>query len=273
METFKPDPQVVPRVLATDLDGTFIPLPGDGYSQAALKQIQEACDAHRLKLVFATGRHFNSVLEVMREQALPTPDWIVCDVGTSIYQRTQETFQLYAPFESRLADQTRGTDRAAIEAMLKDIGDITLQSIERQQRFKISYECPSEQIEPLVADINRRLSTTNTPFACLGSIDPFEGHGLLDVLPVCASKASALIWLAEHTDFHPDEVVFAGDSGNDLAALTCGFRAIVVANAAPGLAGQVKRELKQRGLTERCFCASRRSTAGVLEGIRHFGLL
>ena len=273
MQIIEPDRHIATRVLATDLDGTLIPLPGNEDNKTALEGIRNARNSRQLGLVFATGRHFDSVLDVMREQVLPTPDWIVCDVGTSIYHRTQETFLRYAPFESDLAEQTQGTDRDAIESVLAHVEGLTLQSGERQQRFKISFDCPSERTEPLAALINQRLSEKNMPFACLASIDPFQNHGLLDVLPVRASKASALIWLATHADFQPDEVVFAGDSGNDLAALTCGFRAIVVSNAAPGLAGQVNHDLAARGLADRCFQATRPATSGVLEGIRHFGLI
>ena len=96
---------------------------------------------------------------------------------------------------------------------------------------------------------------------------------LLDVLPAQVSKAYALIWLATHADFLPDEVVYAGDSGNDLAALICGFRAIVVANDSEGLADRVAASLEERSLLDRLYLARDQATSGVLEGCRHFGLI
>ncbi|MGD9782225.1 MAG: HAD-IIB family hydrolase [Kiritimatiellia bacterium] len=273
MSFFKPDPQIPPRVLATDLDGTFLPLPDRADNLAALETFRQARAENRLGLVFATGRHFESVLEAMRRHALPEPDWIVCDVGTSIYRRAAGGFERYAPFEAHMAEHTRAVDRAAVEHLLAGVEGLTLQAPEHQQRFKISYDSAVHAADRLAALANRRLQDAGLPYACLASIDPFHPIGLLDVLPVGASKAAALIWLASHADFAPDEVVFAGDSDNDFAALACGFRAIVVANAPGDLAGEARCELARRGLEHRLFQAALPATSGVLEGCRRFGLL
>jgi HAD superfamily hydrolase (TIGR01484 family) len=272
MNVFKPNPQIPPRVLATDLDGTFIPLPGNADNLAALEIFRQARAGMDFGLVFATGRHLESVLAAMEEYALPRPDWIVCDVGTSIHHRHGDSFGPFAPFEDYLARQTHGIDRTAVESLLADLDGLALQSPERQQRFKISYESSADATEPLAAAISRRLDQARLPYACLASVDPFHDHGLLDVLPTGASKAAALLWLSTHADFSPDEVVFSGDSGNDLAALVCGFRAIVVANAPDSLANRAQSELAARDLADRLFRATRPATSGVLEGCRHFGL-
>ena len=273
MSFFNPDPCLPPRVLATDLDGTFIPLPDRADNQTALETFRQARASNRLGLVFATGRHFESVLEAMRRHALPAPDWIVCDVGTTIHRRAGGGFERYVPFEALLAEQTRGADRATVERLLADVEGLTLQAPEHQQRFKISYDSTANAADRLAALANQRLQDAGLPYVCLASIDPFHPQGLLDVLPAGASKAAALIWLATHADFAPDEVVFAGDSGNDYAALVCGFRAIVVANAPAELAAEARCELARRGLEHRLFQASLPATSGVLEGCRRFGLV
>jgi sucrose-6F-phosphate phosphohydrolase len=273
MAQFNPNPSVPPRILATDLDGTFIPLPGNGNNLAALETFRQARATTDFSLVFATGRHLESVLEAMRQFDLPRPDWIVCDVGTSIHRRQDDSFALFKPFEAHLAETTHGIDRSAVESLLADLDGLALQSPERQQRFKISYESTDADAEPLADAINQRLQNAGFPYACLSSLDPFHGTGLLDVLPAGASKAAALLWLSTHADFSPDEVVFSGDSGNDLAALVSGFRAILVANAAPELAERARRELAARGLADRLFLATLPATSGVLQGCRHFHLL
>ena len=273
MQVFNPNPGIPPRVLATDLDGTLIPLPGNDDNLTALEILRGTRQQGRLKLIYATGRHFESVRDAMQQHALPAPGWFVCDVGTSIYRREQNAFVRFAPFEEMLAGQTRGADRKDVEQLLAGINGLTLQSAEQQQRFKISYVSSADDAERLAALANRRLAGSHLPFACLTSIDPFHNIGLLDILPVGASKAAALLWLATHADFNPDEIIFAGDSGNDFAALACGFRAIVVANAPAGLADRVERELTRRDLASRLFRATRPATSGVLEGCRHFGLV
>ena len=273
MTFFKPNPDIPPRVLATDLDGTFIPLPDCPDNESALDTFRQARAEHRLGLVFATGRHLESVLDALRVHRLPPPDWIICDVGTSIHRRQDDAYAPYTPFEAHLAEQTRGIGRDAVEALLDGMDGLTLQPPERQQRFKISCFSASADTEPLAARINQRLREAGLPYACLASLNPFRDEGLLDVLPAGASKAAALLWLATHADFSPDEVVFSGDSGNDLAALTCGFRAIVVANASDTLADRAAQALADRGLADRLFRATLPATSGVLQGARHFRLL
>lgn len=272
MKHFNPEPEIKPRILATDLDGTLIPLANNRANAGSLTEI---CNRHSNRdfgLVFATGRHFESVIQALAEYALPTPEWIVCDVGSAIYKRCGDAFEHFEPYESHLSERTGGIHRFAIESLLADIDGLQLQPPDHQQRFKISYQSDSEQVETFVGKVNARLAAADLPYACMGSIDPFQHRGLFDVLPSGVSKAYALIWLATHADFVPDEVIYSGDSGNDLAALTCGFRAIVVANGSPGLAEKARAALTQRDLADRLYHAQGEATCGVLEGCRHFGL-
>jgi hypothetical protein len=55
-----------------------------------------------------------------------------------------------------------------------------------------------------------------------------QGNGLIDLLPTNVSKAHALAWWVDHARMMPDSIVFASDSGKELAALTAGYRAILV---------------------------------------------
>ena len=55
MEYFNPQPGFDARVLATDLDGTFIPLPDNKENQQDLKKLAEfkvACDGFAVGAVF-----------------------------------------------------------------------------------------------------------------------------------------------------------------------------------------------------------------------------
>ena len=62
----------MPPILATDLDGTLIPgddlLPDDPQLQA-LERLQQLIAAQQLEVVFVTGRHLKSVVEVIRFRA------------------------------------------------------------------------------------------------------------------------------------------------------------------------------------------------------------
>jgi hydroxymethylpyrimidine pyrophosphatase-like HAD family hydrolase len=83
----------------------------------------------------------------------------------------------------------------------------------------------------------------------------------LDILPAATNKGTAATYLARHWGIDRDNVIVAGDSGNDLEMFSAGFRGIVVANAQPEL----------RSLHAGCvYHAQGEFAAGVLEGLRHW---
>lgn len=273
MKNFNPEAQTELRVLATDLDGTLIPLEGNGENREALEKLRRARRDGDFELIFVTGRHFDLVREAAEEHRLPEPDWIVCDVGTSIYRKQNGDFSLFGPYREQLREMTDNYDRGKVETLLSDLDGLEMQAEENQREFKISYECDEADTERLGEEIQRILEESDIPYHPTTSTDPFLNSGLIDLLPSGASKAFALTWLSTHAGFHPDSVVFAGDSGNDLAALISGFHAIVVANAAEGLAEMVRADLQEKKLESQLYCASGKATSGVLEGCIHFGLI
>jgi hydroxymethylpyrimidine pyrophosphatase-like HAD family hydrolase len=125
----------------------------------------------------------------------------------------------------------------------------------------------------LVERIQEKLDQAGAPYSIVHSVDPFTGDGLVDLLPAGVSKAHALAWWVEQQGFDSSVIVYAGDSGNDLAALTAGYRAIVVGNAARSLARQVQAVHRERGWSKRLYLARKNATSGVLEGCLWFGLI
>ncbi|MGJ8652532.1 MAG: HAD-IIB family hydrolase [Opitutaceae bacterium] len=273
MIDFNPQPEIPARTLATDLDGTLIPLPGNAHNKKALAEIFRDHESGKLNLIYATGRHFESVLEAIDQYTLPTPDWIVCDVGSAIFRQVDNAYQRFTPYEDHLHETTGSVNRDKVESTLSEIDGLDLQAPDHQQRFKVSYQCTSETVNKLLSQIETRLNDADLPYDCMGSVDPFENCGLIDVLPRNVSKAYALLWLATHADFKPDEVIYSGDSGNDYAALVSGFRAIIVANSSEGLVDKVQMTLKSKNLEDRLYVANNEATSGVLEGCRAFGLI
>lgn len=273
MNHFNPQTSIAPRVLATDLDGTLIPLPDNGANVADLRRLAEHIATSGQPLVFATGRHYESVLEAMQAYELPTPAWIICDVGSAIYRRVGSHFQVFEKYEAHLVASSGGLDRRRVEALLMNVDGLEAQSPAHQQRFKISYQSSAGTVLSLVDQVNQLLHSAQLPYECVGSLDPLLNRGLLDVMPAGVSKAYALIWLSTHAGFSPDEVIYAGDSGNDYAALVSGFRAIIVANGSTGLAQRVRAQLAKRQISDCLYLAEKTASSGVLEGCRHFGLV
>lgn len=275
-----------PRIIATDLDGTFIPLPGDSASHHALEQIRGQLSRNEFPLLFVTGRHLEYVLEAIAEDHLPYPEWILCDVGSSLYERVQDTnksadgtansaveYRLCEVFATRLDEIVGEIDVERIRREVAELPGFRLQESFKQKRHKLSYYAAADTLEHRHAAVEEYLATNSLPYSVISSIDPFNHDGLIDLLPLNVSKAFALDWWCQEHGYRREEILFCGDSGNDYAALVAGYRTVVVANADRRLAARVFQAHADQGWTDRLLLATQTSTAGVLEGLRWFGWL
>jgi len=261
------------HVLATDLDGTFIPLDGNAGNQADLQILTSQFALHDISLIFVTGRHFESVVQAIKDFRLPQPKWIICDVGTSIFQRqVAGEFTPVVAYQKYQDQIIAGMPVVILRNWLESIPGLRLQEEEKQGRFKLSFYAEAAKLDELVDRIQENLDQINAPYSIIHSVDPFNGDGLIDLLPATVSKAHALEWWFEAYDLNPQDIVFAGDSGNDLAALTAGYRTILVGNADRTLAQRVYNLHRESGWENRLYLARGTATTGVLEGCRWFGL-
>jgi len=86
----------------------------------------------------------------------------------------------------------------------------------------------------------------------------------LDILPANADKGNALVWLCRKLDIGLEEVVVAGDTGNDADMFALqGVRGIIPANGFD----ELRRRIAADGLV---YQASLREADGVVEGLRHW---
>lgn len=263
--------ELIRKVLATDLDGTFIPLPGNEENSQALAEISNASQKQNLELIYCTGRHFESVMDVIDTEKLPSPEWIICDVGTSIYRQSEGQYFPFEAYSRHLEDLTLSTSRQEMESIFIGLPGLVLQQADHQQEFKLCYECESQLTSSLVDQISTLLTDFKIPFEAHGSIDPFLNCGLIDILPQGVSKAYALKWLSDHAKYNANQVVYAGDSGNDYLALISGCRAIIVANAPKDLVKKIEATLKEKKKSHALYVAKQEATSGVLAGCKHFG--
>lgn len=262
--------QAAPLVLATDLDGTLIPLDDSPAQREDLATLERELADQSASLVFVTGRHLGSVRKVLRHVPLPSPAWILCDVGTTICRVEEGRTISSKEYAERLSEVAGDVSLDAIRPDLERIEGLRVQEAEKLGPFKLSFYCDGDRVSEFTERVESRLAELDVPYSVVSSVDPFNGDGLVDVLPRGVNKAFALQWWRESQGLCDTSVIYAGDSGNDWDALVAGYRAVLVGNASRTLAQRVADRHAANGWADRLYLAEKHATSGVLEGWRSF---
>jgi len=259
-------------LLVTDMDGTIVPLEETPAQTFAIDALRRAVASDPdLVLIYVTGRHHELALAGIAECGLPRPHALGCDVGTSLYWRDGERWRLDEDYRARVGKTA--VSAADIDPLLADVPGIRLQEAERQAEFKRSYYMAPEAVSSASLDELRvRCEAAGLMLSLVGSVDPLTGLGLLDCLPAQVDKASCLDHVRRRLGAARERTIFAGDSGNDVAALLSGCLAVVVGNAPAAVKEAVRAEAKARGRLDGVHFADADCAAGVVEGMRRFGI-
>lgn len=262
------------RLFASDLDGTLLPPAWTEAHRADLRALARGIAAAEVtRVTYVTGRNLAKTLAGIVEGGLPRPDYLACDVGTTVYSRVGEDFVLDDVYRASMRKAFGGVNAERIRTVLAEEGGLEPQPDVDQGEFKASFFLPAEVHGGAGLALEGRLSAVGVRATVVMSREPETGRGLVDILPRGVGKDTAVHHVAARTGVGPESVVFAGDSGNDRAALLAGFRAILVGNAPRSLVEDVRSAARAQGRSELLYVASAEYVAGVLEGLRHFGLL
>jgi sucrose-phosphate synthase len=239
------------RLLVCDIDNTLV---GD---QEALEELLAWLEGHREKIAFgiATGRVLERTSTVLERWNVPRPDVLITAVGSEIHYGQPE---LVSDLSWKQTIDYRW-DPLSLRECLAEVPGIRLQPERDQREFKLSYF-----VDPLewpgARELRRRIKDRGL-FASL----IYSHHEFLDLLPIRASKGRAIQYLSRRWGFGMDEVLVAGDSGNDADMLRSGALGVVVSNHSSEL-----RYLRGR---ERIHFANASYARGILEGIERHGFL
>lgn len=277
---------MTPQVLASDLDGTLIPLDGNAQNVIDLPKIGEQLSLADMELLFVTGRHLASILAVMDRAKLPQPAWIIGDVGTSIYRQAAPAsaqadasrmlspntsdYRVVNEYAEHLQNILGDFGVAVLAEQLRPIDGLRPQEEEKQSQFKLSYYVDHDVIAEVARRVTQHLLDTSAPYTMVASRDPFTGDGLIDLLPKRVTKAYAINWWAEENSIDRRAILYAGDSGNDAAVFAAGYRSIIVANADASVLAAAQSAHAQAGWSDRIFAAPAPATSGVLAGLLHY---
>lgn len=231
-------------LLATDLDGTF--LGGKQIDKLNLYRLIQQRDD--ICLVFVTGRGLETVLPLLNDSIVPHPDYIICDVGATIVDG--KTLENIEPLQSDI--EAAWTDVFVLKDRLSKVEGLSIQEVPQQRRSSYYYneDTDLDEVYKIAEEFDCDVIT---------SLDLY-----LDFLPRGVNKGSALRRLMEHLDFDPEKVLVAGDTLNDLALYTVGYKGVVVGGAEQAL---IDRTMDNPHV----YSAEREGAGGILEAMVHFG--
>lgn len=264
-------------LICTDLDRTLLPNGREPHSPEAMQAFKRLALRSEIKLAYVSGRSETLLREAITDFEIPLPDFAVGDVGTSIYS-PGDNWRYWADWSEEIAIDWQGKKWADIRDMVDDVVSLELQEDDRQNSYKLSYYTDTDvDVSQLRAEIEKRLKSGDVRASIIFSIDEEKSVGLLDILPERATKVHAIHFLMEKGGFPPDCTVFAGDSGNDLQALTSGLNAVLVKNASENVRREALAVMKKKKMLSRLYLAQGQFLGlngnycgGVLEGVAHF---
>ena len=266
-------------LICTDLDRTLIPNGPQSESPHAREHFAALAARPEVTLAYVSGRHRALVEKAIHNYRLPLPDYVVGDVGTTIYHVGPERDWLpQTAWEAEIARDWAGRNHADLKALLQDLQDLRPQECAKQNNFKLSYYVPLQSDRnALSAVIRHRLTSAGVEANLIWSVDDPEGVGLLDILPARASKYHAVEALMKLRSFTYDNTVFCGDSGNDIEVLASPIPAVMVANGQPDVQELARRLADEMGHGDQLYIAqggfmgmNGNYSAGILEGIAHY---
>lgn len=265
------------KVLATDLDRTLLPNGRWPADPGAVALFNTLTDRHDLLVVYVTGRSVRLTEEAIREFGLRYPDTLIGDVGSSIQRYSANAWIADRGWATYVRRTSPRWDAQAVRTALADVDGLVEQDRSHCGAFKQSWYLDHERRASILAQVEQRAGN-RFDAVVIYSHDSETGHGLLDLVPASATKQTALEYVADSEGVARRDVVFCGDSGNDVFPLTAEFSGVLVRNADEQLVGSVKRA-RVRNPDLRVYFAqggfrglNGYYTGGVLEGAAHYGL-
>ena len=266
-------------LICTDLDRTLLPNGPQPESSQARREFAALVSDTRLLLAYVTGRDRQLVQQALTEYQLPQPDFVIGDVGTTMYRiKPEGSWESYQDWDTRIGADWNGRTNQGLQQLLEDIPELQLQEPGKQNRHKLSYYLGLDTDRDAIArNVIDRLKTAAVQARVVWSIDELAGIGLFDILPESASKYHAVVVLQNWQGFDDSNTIFSGDSGNDLEVLTSSIPAVLVANSSPEVKAEALQMAASAGHAAQLYIArggyhgmNGNYSAGILEGVAHY---
>lgn len=248
------------KTIFTDLDGTFIP--EDELSRSALKDFKYYLKNNNdLKIVYVTGRNLKETKLVINLEKLPSPNHVICDVGTTIYKKGFLGYNYSKGYHKKQEQIISNSPKDEVISKILKMKGVELQEKTKQRPFKLSFYFDYDKINDYKFDDVTQGCSWNKVL----SVDK-NGIGLLDLLPKGINKYSAIDFFINNYGLSKSDCVFAGDSGNDLEVFCSDIKSIVVDNCTQS----VKQAVCSR---KNVYISPKKYTTGVLDGCKYYGFI
>lgn len=242
------------RLLSLDIDNTLI----DFHTlESNFNKIWNTYkNGIEVLLTYNTGRLVDDTLNLIENNILPEPDYIISGVGTIIYDFKNQC--VVKEFNEVLEE---GWDLETVEKVIQNTKQpITEQPVKFQHSYKRSYFFHDASTE-LISQIEKDFAKANLNVNVV-----YSGEKYLDILPKWANKGNALQWLLRKLEIDSSQILVAGDSGNDSAMFNMDHvKGIVVANA--------HEELYQFTKHKPVYHSEKEKADGIIEGLIYYKIL
>ena len=239
------------KLIVTDIDHTLI---GDDNSLVEFNKIISKVNS-KIGFAVATGRTVDSAIEVLKEHNVELPIVIISSVGSEIYYNYKGELIYSKGWKAHIKHQW---NREKIIHLLNQFDFLELQEEEGQREFKISYYTfeNDDNLEKVKDVLIKNKIKTNIIFS----------HGqFLDILPYRASKGKAIRYLSYRWNIPYENILVAGDSGNDEEMLKGELLGVVV--------GNYSHELDYLRESKRVYFSNVNYAGGIIDGINYYKFL
>ncbi|MFX0592950.1 HAD family hydrolase [Melissospora conviva] len=240
----------VPRLVATDIDGTLL---GDDHTiSARTNEMLARVSAAGIPVVLVTGRPIRWLPLVYAQLSTPLP--AVCANGAVVYDPLTDSVVRADPLAPELLGEVARRLREAVPGVSFAVEVAEGRHLRHEAEYPVRWDADHEAVravttpeELLAAPAVKLLarSDLHTPDAFVELVSKaIEGlaeathssnSGLVEISAAGVTKAAGLAWYCEQRGIGPAGVLAFGDMPNDIPMLSWAGRAVAMANAHPAV--------------------------------------
>ncbi|WDZ85948.1 HAD family hydrolase [Micromonospora cathayae] len=240
----------VPRLVATDIDGTL--LGADRAISPYTADVLARLTARGVPVVLVTGRPVRWLKVVYEQLSAPLP--AICANGAVVYDPVSDQVLRADPLAPELLAEVARRLRAAVPTASFAVEIVDSREMRHEAHFPLRWETDPTLIRAIVApeelhsvpavkllvrageqDPDLFTAVVAEALAGLAEATHSSGSGLVEVSAAGVTKAAGLAWYCTRLGVTAPEVLAFGDMPNDVPMLTWAGQAVAVGNAHPAV--------------------------------------